>query len=302
MLKALLIFIQIFLISTSFLLAQAVQPNTFTIQSSAQKLYEDQPDSIKIKVNGSLENMMAKVLSATSVTDVSADTLKFLKSLISADEKFRLITWAYPVSGNRHQYSGFIQLFNKNGDSDTLINLRFTKEKDDLFTTLPAEEWPGAVYFDLIEKKSKQGTTYTLLGWMGAGPGKARRIIEVLDFDNEGAAIFGKPVFIIDAAKNQSRMIFEYTDQIPFHLAYEMHPLPGKKKKKEGMIVFNRLVGNNPVMGRMYKGSVPDYSTFDGLVFGDGKWRLYRDLDLRVDTDKLDDKPPRENGLAPSEK
>ncbi len=286
MLKDFLIFVQMVFISTPLLLAQTSQPNMFIIQSSAQKLYEDHSDSIKLEVNDSLESLMADVLSKTSALDVSADTLKFLKSLISEDEKFRLISWAYPISGNRHRYSGFIQRFNKDGASDTLINLRFTKDKDDLYAVLPAEEWPGAVYFDLIEKRSKQGTTYTLFGWMAAGSGRAKRVIEVLDFDSKGAAMFGKPVFIIDPVKNQSRVIFEFTDQVPFHLAYEMHPMPGKKRKKTEMIVFNRLVGNNPRMGRVYKGSVPDYSTFDGLFFSDGKWRLYRDLDLRVDTDK----------------
>jgi len=39
----------------------------------------------------------------------------------------------------------------------------------------------------------------------------------------------------------------------------------------------------------MYKAKIPDYSTFDGLIFEDGKWLLYRDLDLRLGLDKRDD-------------
>jgi hypothetical protein len=302
MLKACLIFVQIFFISAAFSFAQTSTSNLSAIENKARLLYDDLLDSVKVEASRSLENMMAEILSATSVSDFSIDTLKFLKSLTAGDGKFRLISWAWPVSLDQHRYSGFLQLFDKEGACDTVFKFTCNNDTDDLFATLNADEWPGAVYYELVEKESRKGKLYTLFGWMGAGPGKSKRIIEVLGFDQNGHPVFGNPVFVIDPAKIQSRVIFEYTDQIPFHLAYEVHPLPGKKKKKEGMIVFNRLRGNDPQMGRIYNAGVPDYSTFDGFVFTDDNWLLYQDLDLRVNSDKFNNKPPKEGGLAAPKK
>ena len=59
------------------------------------------------------------------------------------------------------------------------------------------------------------------------------------------------------------------------------------------MVVFNELTGNNPQMGRIFRAPVPDYSAFDALVFKKGKWYLYKDLDLRIDTKHLNNKSSR---------
>jgi hypothetical protein len=200
-----------------------------------------------------------------------------------------------------YTYSGFLQIFNKDGQHDSLITLKYERTKDDVLATLQFNQWPGAVYYRLIEKTFKKEITYTLLGWVGAEEGKEKRVIEILDFDSEGTAYFGSPVFVMDEKMIQDRVIFEYAGEVPLHLNYETHPLPGKKKKVD-MIVFNRLVGNNPQMGRIYTAMVPDYSTYDGLIFKDGNWILHRDLDLRVNTDDLNAKPPKAQGLAPSGK
>ena len=291
MLKIRAFLIQLLFISSTCLFAQSQKSTTLELQSLAAKLYQDHPDSVKIETNGRVAALMNELANQANAEDVSIDTLKFLKSLIPENKTFRLVTWAFPLSGNFFHYSGFLQIFDVKGTGDTLIWLGYKLGEDDLHGIYPAKQWPGAVYFKMIEKKSRIGEIYTLLGWAGAEKGIEKRIIEILDFDGDGLPVFGKPVFAIDPTKNQSRVIFEYTDQVPFHLNYEKHPMPGKKRKKEWMIVFNRLRGNNPQLGRMYRARVPDYSTFDGLIFADGKWLLYRDLDLRINTDKLNDKP-----------
>jgi len=302
MLKAFPFFIQIIIISCSSLFSQSEKSTVVELQLMAAKLYEDHADSVKYNINSRVEDMIEVILENSNAKLVGLDTLNFLKVLSAEDGKFNLLSWAYPSTGDRFQYSGFLQILDDHGGPDSLIRFVYEEDGDELFKIYQDKNWPGAVYYKLIEKTSKKNLTYTLLAWVGAETGKAKRVIEILDFDQEGNPQFGKPVFMIAPEKIQNRMIFEYTDEVPFHLNYEIHPLPNKKKKKEGMIIFNRLVGNNPQMGRMFNGSVPDYSVFDGLIFEEGKWLLYRDLDLRVDTDNLNNNPKKEKQANPDEK
>ena len=290
MLKRLAFLIQLLFISSTCLFVQSQKPPMLELQSLAAKLYQDHSDLVKYEANGRVETLIIALANQTNAEVASIDTLTFLKSLIPDDETFRIVTWAFPLSGNLFHYSGFLQVFGDTGTQDTLIRFEYKIGHNELYNSYPAKQWTGAVYYKLIEKISRQGKLYTLLGWVGAEEGVEKRVIEIIDFDRDGLLVFGKPVFAIDSKKNQSRVIFEYTDEVPFHLNYEKHPMPGKKIKKEWMIVFNRLRGNNPQMGRMYKARVPDYSTFDGLIFTEGKWLLYRDLDLRVNTPNGKDK------------
>ena len=286
MIKALLFFYLSLFLAAPCLFSQSEKSQTSDLQSLAKVLYENKPDSVKFQINGRVEGLIYTLLNQANSGAGMLDTLSFLKSLIPENGKFKLVTWAFPVSDGLFHYSGVVQVFGNRGSKDTLIRLQHKPVKDDLFKTFLPSEWPGSVYYELIEKKNRQGTTYTLLGWMGIETGKAKRVVEILDLDKDGQVRFGAPKLMMGPGEVQSRVVFEYTDQIPFHLKYENHPRPGKKRK-EGMIVFNRLVGNNPQMGKMYKAKIPDYSTFDGLIFEDGKWLLHRDLDLRIGAEEL---------------
>jgi len=302
MLKSSLFLFLIFTFFSGCLFSQTDKQAIENLQSLAKQLYGKNPDSVKFATDDKIKVLMAELLETSYNDYVAIDTLTFLKALNEDDGRFRLITWAFPLSDELYNYSGFIQLFDRDGLPDTIFTLGYKKANTDVLKVLSIDEWPGAVYYKLIEKNSGKNKIYTLLGWMGTEPGKAKRVIEILDFDDSGAPYFGKPIFVMDDKKIQDRVTFEYAEEVPLHLKYEKHPLPGKKKKA-GMIVFNRLVGNNPQMGRMYKAMVPDYSTYDGLIFEDEKWVLHRDLDLRVNTDDLNSKPPKEaGGLAPSGK
>ncbi|OQX77765.1 MAG: hypothetical protein B6D64_07790 [Bacteroidetes bacterium 4484_276] len=283
--KSLLFFCLSIFLTAPHLFSQPEISQPDELNPLAKMLFENRPDSVKFQINGRVEDLIHAHLAHTNSVAGLFDTLSFLKSLISENGKFRIVTWAFPVSNGSFHYSGVVQVFGNRGSKDTLIRLHHKMGEDDLFKTFVPSEWPGAVYYDLIERKYRQSTTYTLLGWMGAETGKAKRVVEILDLDNEDQVRFGAPKFMMGPGETQSRVVFEYTDQVPFHLKYENHSKPGKKRKKEDMIVFNRLVGNNPQMGRMYKAKIPDYSTFDGLIFEKGKWLLYRDLDLRMGTD-----------------
>lgn len=246
----------------------------------AQQLYTSQPDSVKELINDSIRREMANLLSLPNSIVFPYDSLKFVKSVTPADLSFRLITWAVPFDENKFGYFGYLQKITKNVVSE-VIELTTGTEARKTDKAYTHNEWPGAVYNQLIETKTKDGKLYTLFGWIGSEPGKSVRTLETMMFAENGEPVFGHPVFAVDDQKIQHRIIFEFTDQVPFHLNYERQLMPGKRKKKSWMIVFNRLGGNNPSYGRRFTAPAPMVDTFDAYIFEQGRWIFFQNIDAR---------------------
>jgi hypothetical protein len=262
---------------------QASIPDTAIIlnfERQALTLYRNNPDSTKKLANDSVQAEMRSLLKKPSSINFPFDSLKFVKTVTPSDKSFLLITWTVPYADG-HGYYGFLQI-NGNREIMELTELVDNGGKSNPDTSYPAADWPGAVYYGLIEERTKTGRLFTLFGWRGGEPGIARRVIEVLTFDEAGDPVFGAPVFQMDHNVMQYRVNFEFTDQVPFHLGYEEQLIPGKRSKKGWMIIFNRLTGNDPARGRFYRAAVPSYNTFDALIFKNGHWQLHKDIDARA--------------------
>jgi len=266
------------------------------IDSLARIIYSPLPDSVKIAANNLIRDVLTDLLSTPQSLTFPYDSLKFAKTITPADQSFRLITWTIPFAEARFGYFGFYQKISKSGIEKVveLSDIGDVRTTDQAFGS---EKWPGAVYYKIIEGKSKSGDIFTLFGWVGAPQGRACRVIEALTFDESGLPVFGLPVFEAASGNLQHRVIFEFTDQIPFHLAYEQHRIPGKGRKKSWMIVYNRLGGNDPALGRFFNAPVPSYSTFDGFLFSNQRWKPVKEIDTRV-TSKSG-QMPKETGLFP---
>ncbi|MFW5705447.1 MAG: hypothetical protein ACOCX8_00470, partial [Bacteroidota bacterium] len=239
--------------------------------SIGRVLFDNVPDSMKIAANQVFEEKFAELLHDPVSATLPPDSLKFIKTIRPDDGTFSMFTWAIPLSGGRHIYSGIMQKFAGDMISDVLL-LDESEQPIVDAEAYSVSNWPGAVYFSAIEKKKDKKRFYTLLGWRGADEGQSARIIEAMYFDEDGQPVFGMPVFKMNKQNISHRILFEFTDQVPFHLAWEEQLIPGKKRKTAWMIVFNHLTGNNPAMGRMFRGAVPSYEQFDALVFSDGMW------------------------------
>jgi len=267
--------------------------------SLAKTLFGNYNDSTKILVNRQLEILMNDFLSEEQSVGFNFDSLRFVKAVQPENREFNLITWAVPLNDGSHLYSGFLQKILKNKPTQ-IIQLRKSSSPSDEKSIYHKDNWPSAVYTRLIESTIQHGKFYTLIGWMGGKEGISRRVLEVLSFNEDGMPVFGAPVFSLDKKPMKSRIIFEFTDQIPFHLDYEQQRLPGKKNKKGWMIVFNHLSGNSPHFRNTYNALVPNYDKFDGFIFDGEKWNFVKDIDVRMDNENAPQyKPPAEIGLEP---
>lgn len=266
------------------------------IDSLGQIIYTAVNDSIRLEANKVLSEQLFQILSTEASLRFPFDSLKFIKTLISSDRSVKLLTWVVPLESQQYRYFGFIQLSGTKSPFK-VIELRDNGGLRDPFLSYTPENWPGAVYYKLIEKQLHRKTFYTMFGWIGTRNGIASRILETMLIDEESNISFGIPVFQSGREKQQHRVIFEFTDKIPFHLAYEEHILPGHKRKKSWMIIHNRLDSNrtrtpgDPVSG------IPRYDAFDGYVYRKGYWHQISDIDARAKVSPTP--PPSRTGLFP---
>ena len=60
---------------------------------------------------------------------------------------------------------------------------------------LNTEQWLGAVYYNIFQFESSEGTQYLLFGFDGKSFFSKRKVLDVLKF-REGKPVFGSPVFV----------------------------------------------------------------------------------------------------------
>lgn len=273
------------------------QTNDFkTITDSLSKiLFGNFPDEEKISINQQLEKNTLTFLQSDSSISFTYDSLLYAKYLLSDDGSFALLTWVVPLAENQYHFSGFLQKISKS-DVDTVFQLTPSKKETKPNIAYAMKDWPPAVYNQILPKGKKEDY-YTLFGWVGKDEGLAGKRIETLTFDSVGQPVFGVPAFSMKDGNTQYRVDFEYTSEVPFHLGYELQRLPGEKRKTGWMIVFNRIGGNTPGMGRVFQGPVPSFEYFDAYIPINEKWVFFEDVHPRANTKGLSDERPTEIGL-----
>jgi hypothetical protein len=258
-------------------------------------LFDFQAEEDKSAVARQLEQITFDFLITDASLSFEFDSLRYAKYLKAEDESFTLLTWVVPLSGGHYRYFGFLQKISDKS-VDTVYQLKPAGEATDPYTHNDFQSWPAAVYTQILPRDKKEDY-YTLMAWVGKSEGLSGKRIETLAFDSLGHPVFGIPVFSMKNGNTQNRVDFEYTAELPFHLSYELQKLPDEKRKTGWMIVFNRIGGNTPGMGRMFRGPVPSFDIFDAFVKIGRKWVLFEDIDPRVNTKKLISDPPSEIGL-----
>lgn len=263
-------------------------------------LFTDTTDQVKTSTNDALEKQVSGFLQQDESIMFTWDSIRFAKYLKSEDGSFAILSWVVPLRDHQFRYSGFIQKF-ANDRVDTVYRLIPLNDAIDVSKSYGAEKWPVAVYEKMLPREKKAGF-YTMFGWVGKSRGLAGKVIETLAFDSAGAPVFGVPAFAMKNGTTHNRIEFEYTDEVPFHLAWERQLLPGEKRRKDHIIIFNRIGGNTPGMGRVFHGPVPSYEYFDAFAWIGDQWVFFEDVRPRANTKDLDDRPPKEMGLTPENK
>lgn len=194
-------------------------------------------------------------------------TLKTVSVLRPDDNKFRIFTWNLLLDSSKFMYFGAIQM--NNTDSLVLFGLYDSSEsnKDIYYAQFDNKHWMGALYYQMHHYKWKKKDYYIMFGWDGQDGMTNRKIIDVLQFDDEGKPVFGKEMFNVDGDL-QSRVIFDFANSATIVSHYDEY---------EKKIVFSNLMPIAPHLVGRYESYVPD-GTYDYFKFEKGIWERYDGL------------------------
>jgi len=242
------------------------------LKISFETLYTAPTDAEKEKLNREILDTFESVLQNPLAFDYPFDSLRRIGKIYSPDHRIRLITWNIPAQDGTHTCYGFIQSRYKKKEPCMVYRLvdRSGEIENPESSVLDPSHWWGALYYDIIQIRSKGRKLYTLIGFDPNDRYSNKKILDILSSGRDLDPSFGEPLFVTDEGI-WYRLIFEFSPDIVMRLRYE----PDLK-----MIILDHLSPIQPVLEGNYRFYAPDGS-YDGFRFRKGIWQYLPDIDVR---------------------
>lgn len=242
------------------------------IQNFFSELLFSKTDTEKNAASNKIYKALKSVLISPESFRYSFDSLPYLGKVTSEDSLVRVFTWNIQYLDGTYTYYGFVQHYFPRVNTVELHTLT-DKSSEQTFsdaTTFTAENWSGALYYDIILTKSRKQTYYTLLGWDGNNLLTSKKIIDAVTFNKGGKPVFGAPVFNTPEGLKY-RIMFEFANRASMMVRYF--------KDKE-MIVCDHLSPADPKYKGIYQYYGPDFS-YDTYILENGIWNYEADIDFK---------------------
>lgn len=236
-----------------------------TLKLLGKSILGGRTDSVRIASNEKFLSLMQETLNNPASFKVPLDSVSNVSLLTSPDGLIRVYAWTLPkVDMSAYTYFGFVQHYDKKRKKLKVIRLKDASAmmENPQAQKLKAENWYGAVYYDILESKRGGKKYYSLLGWKGTNRATTKKVIDVMYFKKD-SLMFGYPLFKSEKGY-VNRVVFEYAAEAVMALRYE-------SSKK--MIVFDHLsdTGNNT--------TGPD-GKYDAYKLVKGRWEFVKDVDV----------------------
>ena len=248
-------------------------------------------DEKRVEWSNLMEAKLVEMAAVSSDKDVyQADYAywRFAK-LMSPDQRFRIINWNVPLQNGEHIYYGVIWIWSEKENRFFAVTLKDAQRDGDKWDAryFDAEQWPGALYYEIIpckSKRRKETDTYTLLGWDGRDNMTNAKVLDVIKIISNEKVRFGEGLFETPLG-TKKRLMFQYSDEVSASFKY--YP-------KKNAIEMDHLSPKNVMMEGIYADYGPD-GTYDLYQWEKGKWKLYTSIDISVfsSSDTKMYRPPR---------
>ena len=230
-------------------------------------------DHLQDSLSQNLKMMFAVALKKDGSLKYAFDSLKNDISIVTSPNGLvRIITWFSVDDAGNYRYNGFLQYHDKDAKKDRLFELVDCSEtiENAENQTLAPQNWYGALYYGIVEKKVNGEPVYTLLGWDGCGLYTTRKIIEPLTFTAKGQPRFGKSMIKVGRKKTK-RLLFEYNKRATMMIQYDA---------SLDLIVLDHLavLGSQDTNNPQFFG--PDMS-YDALKFENDMWIYQSNIEYK---------------------
>lgn len=244
------------------------------LKKYADSLRYCKDEGLRSQYNDSFKSLLKQLLETENAFDINLDSIKKTVSVLeSEDKKLKTITWVY--TDDDEVYSNFgVVLYKKKPTAETgvyWLKDYIAPKTDSLYEDFPADNWPGALYYQMYQFRKKKKDYYCVLGFNGKSSFMNRKVIDVLWVDKEGELHIGAPVFYKSETDYtpQYRVFYDHADQTSMVLRFET-------VKK--MITFSNLVPSNPQMIGKREYYIPDGRIDFFLLNKKGKWIMHEGL------------------------
>lgn len=198
----------------------------------------------------------------------SFSELKWISAKSDADHNFRIFTWQVEDEKGKFQQFGAIQ---KRDGTVYELKDKTQYEADMEYAVLEADQWLGALYYNMVETKTEKGKAWLLFGYDG-GDGKNRlKVVDVLSFDERGKPVFGAELFLISEGKRpdaKTRVGLRYSTLANVNFNYNA---------AEDMIIHDYVVARMGIDPEGNAALVPD-GTYTGYRWDGRYWKKIEQL------------------------
>lgn len=254
-----------------------------TMMELLKETRQEKSDSARIILNEKLVLLLAKTLSMHESYPWPFDSLNIGK-LKSTDNKLRIFNWNIQQNDRTNLYS--MVILNIEKDKVIVFKTISSLQKLDDIAVYKDGNWPGGLFYKIIERKDGPKNLYVLLSWDGFSPQASRKSIDALSFDNDGMPVFGAPVFKTkEGLKN--RVVSEYAATSAFTQTYNRQKITlsnvrkSQRKINDEIIVLDRLMPMSEALEGQRWAYVPAGNIYDGYVYFNDFWTFVEDIEPR---------------------
>jgi hypothetical protein len=239
------------------------------LETLFRRISDTIPDSQKLSANDSIKQLVEKYAGDESVFYHRFDNVRYLGQITSPDSAIKIITWNLVLRNGKGKYFCY---FVKHGENGKTLIYPLSADYNDkpvaTDTTYFEKNWYGALYYDLKPYTVNNRKCWVLLGLDYGNPQMSRKIIEVLEFTDDGLK-FGRRWFDVSGVPAY-RVVFGYASTATMSLRFS----------SDTSIVFDHLVPFSTAVKGDRQYYAPDYS-YDSYTLIKGVWRFSLNVDAR---------------------
>jgi hypothetical protein len=193
------------------------------------------------------------------------DSIVNVSKIYAPDSSFRIYTWQLMINENIVRQHGAIQIKTADGSLKLFGLIDKSDLTKNMYDTIgDNNNWMGAVYYKIIQKKFNNQNIYTLFGFDENNINSDKKILDILEFVDD-KPVFGKKIFLMEKQssypKLAARFIMEFKKNASPKLTYDA---------QQDAIIFDELVSETNEPKKRYT-LVPDGEQ-EMFVWRNGKW------------------------------
>ncbi len=243
-----------------------------SLQELFESIMETKDNEERVRLNDSIINIIDKYVESEGVLDHKFTDLRYLGQILSSDSKLKIINWNLALTDGTNKYYCYIIRKEKRRDPNRIYKLTGVNmdEPPGADKTYSAENWYGALYYDVKPFRHKRNRYYVLLGLDYTNLNISTKLIDILTFTDEGEIIFGKDSFSREGEKKYRELLIYSADGV-VTLRFN-----GRKS-----IIFNHLVPVSQYRQDTPGYYVPEYS-FDSYFLKKDMWIFEENIEPKM--------------------